>query len=256
MKNGVPMPRGIELAVPVALRRGFVGVFIRSLVAPAELLITGGGRFVLVGLRYARRFSAGIAEIEAEFAEAIAALRLLPRTGPVRCELWLYSRYGSLRHFDVADDGLTELDAYGMPLDAAKPEAAPGLPAATPPVAPGAEPAPAEKPGAPLENRGHVLRWLAKWNAARLAGKTVAELESGRLRNLLDAVRPVSIARRNRKKIPEKKIPAMAGEPAGEKDPAAENRNTENPGTEKFSSSDPCSENFSGISRWSCPKPG
>lgn len=234
MKRGPLMPRGIELAVPVALRRGQVGVFIRSLVTTAEILITGNGRFVLVGVRYARKFCACIAEIEAEFAEVITMLRLVPRTGPVSCELWLYSRYDTLRHFRIDDAGLVELDAYGIPLDEARPAEAAVLPdraASIPPdasAAPAASSAPESRAPASPDKRGPVLRWLAKWNAARLAGKSVDGIESSRLRNILDAVRPSLKRKRCRKKNPVEKIPAGAPEPE-EIDPAGIATNKKDP---------------------------
>jgi len=63
MKRGPSMPKGIAFAVPVALRRGHVMVFIPSLLNLAEFLITGNGWFVMVRVRLARRIYASIAEI-------------------------------------------------------------------------------------------------------------------------------------------------------------------------------------------------
>ena len=54
MKRGPRMPRGMVFAVPVALRRGHVMVFIPSSRNLAEFLITGNGWFVMVRVRLAR----------------------------------------------------------------------------------------------------------------------------------------------------------------------------------------------------------
>jgi hypothetical protein len=150
-------------------------IFFPSLTNIGEFLITGNGYFVLVGIRFARRIRAALAEIEAEYAEAIVDLQLAPRTGPVSCELWLYSRYGTLRYFRVNDTALAEIDQYGMPLPRAKPAAVTG-PAENEQTPDGS--VMFEVPAAgPVDKRGAVLRYLAKWNAARLAGKKVWEMD-------------------------------------------------------------------------------
>lgn len=187
MKRGPGMPRGIAFALPVALRRGHVMVFIPSLINIGEFLIAGNGFFVLVGIRFARRIRAALKEIEAEFAEAIADLRLAPRTGPVACELWLYSRYGTLRHFRVNDNAIAEIDLYGLPLDLKKPAATNGPAGKEPAPAPGTPAGPALPAAAPAGTRGHVLRYLAKWNAARREGKKVWDAGGSELRSILDA---------------------------------------------------------------------
>ncbi|MGB9176821.1 MAG: hypothetical protein WCB46_08825, partial [Methanoregula sp.] len=81
MRRGPQISQGLTLAIPFALRRGYVMVFMAVLMNLADFLITGNGLFVLVRVRLARRIRAGIAEIEAEFEDAINSLRLVPRTG-------------------------------------------------------------------------------------------------------------------------------------------------------------------------------
>ena len=183
------MPRGINFALPVALRRGHVMVFLPSPVNIGEFLITGNGLFVMVGVRFARKIRATLHEIGVEFAEVITDLRLAPRTGPVSCELWLYSRYGTLRYFRVDDDALVEVDLYGLPLDLAKPVAM-ASPAARDPMLlpePGNPATPPVTAAAPADKRSSILRYLAKGNAARLAGKEAGLPGGGELRTILNA---------------------------------------------------------------------
>jgi hypothetical protein len=180
------MPRGIRFALPVALQRGHVMVFVPSLVNLGEFLIAGNGLFVLVGVRFARRIRAALHEIEAEFTEAIGDLRVAPRTGPVTCELWLYSRYGTLRYFRVNDGSITELDPFGLPLNSGKPATAAGPAGTEREPAPGTPALTAETAAGPLDERGPILRYLKKWNAARLAGRKVWEMESSELRTILN----------------------------------------------------------------------
>jgi hypothetical protein len=211
------MPTGMALAVPVALRRGHVMVFIPSLLNLGEFLITGNGWFVLVRVRLARKLFAGIADIEAEFSDAITGLRLVPRSGPVSCELWLYSRYGTLRHFRVGDAGLVEIDCYGTPLDQVKPavtgfpsggDEAQGAhgPAATGPANPGT-----------TDTRGPILRWLARWNAARIAGQAGEATGSSQLKKILDTGGPGTKSKKAAGKKAAGKDPAAAGPAVPEK---------------------------------------
>ena len=220
MKRGPLMPRGIALAIPLALKRGHVMVFIRTLLNLGEFLITGNGQFVLVGVRFARKFLASIAEIEAEFAEVITGLRLVPRAGPVSCELWLYSRYGSLRHFRICDAGLVELDSSGTPLDQLKPVASgisPNSDNVPMPTVTAAAGSPAH--GTP-DTRSHILRWLKKWNAARVAGKGSDAMGSSELKKILDAGEPGPITKRASGKKPVSKNVAALADP--EKNPGPE----------------------------------
>lgn len=114
VKGGTDMPRGIAFALPIATRRGHVMIFIPSLFNLGDFIIAGSGRFVIVRIRFAQKISADIRQIESEFATTIAGLRAVPRQGPVSCELWLYSRYGTLRYFKVGDTGVEEIDSLGL----------------------------------------------------------------------------------------------------------------------------------------------
>jgi hypothetical protein len=167
-------------------------VFMAALLNLAEFLITGNGLFVLVRIRLARRIRAGIVDIEHEFADTIAGLRLVPRSGPVSCELWLYSKHGILRHFRVEDTRLVEIDCCGIPLDQVRAAAAPtgsvqpdgGL------VGPAAEHA-GKVPAGPAPNPECLsIRWLKKWNAARKAAEKSGQPVSDALQKMLDAGKP------------------------------------------------------------------
>jgi hypothetical protein len=167
MRRGPEPEKGYEAAIPVALRRGRLMRFRSSPSYVSNFLFYGNGLLVLVCLRLAKRLSrATIAEISAEYADAIAGLCTIPCGGPVSRELWLYSRHGALRFFRLGSDGdLEEIDRDGLPFVNGKPivpvEPASG---ATRPAAP----APAAGlPGYPCSANppGHVLRFLKKWNA-------------------------------------------------------------------------------------------
>ena len=192
MRRGPQISQGLALALPFALKRGHVMVFMATLLNLAEFLITGNGLFVLVRVQLARRIRSDIGEIEAEFADAIAGLRLVPRTGPVSCELWLYSRHGTLRHFRIEDTRIVEIDCYGTPPGLAKPVAGPGIPADRTGSVPGPEPAGAVTGpgGSVIDRKSPVYRWLVKWNAARKAGEATGSAGCSELKKILDSVKP------------------------------------------------------------------
>jgi hypothetical protein len=114
-----PLPsRGFDAALPVARARGHVEHFRRMRGNTADLMVSGSGILAIIRLQNAPRLYGTIAEIEWEFRDAIARLRIHPAGGPVSRELWLYSRYGVLRFFRVLDNGIVEIGADGKILDA------------------------------------------------------------------------------------------------------------------------------------------
>ena len=126
MSHG-PLPaKGFDAALPVALARGHVMFFWRGRGSTSDLMVSGNGILAIIAIRNAPRLYGTLAEIEAEFRDAIARLRIHPAGGPVSRELWLYSRYGVLRYFRVEDAGIVELYADGSIMTAAPP-----VPAAT-----------------------------------------------------------------------------------------------------------------------------
>jgi hypothetical protein len=186
MTRGPNITRGLAFALPLALRRGHVMAFIPSFRNLADFIMVANGLFVLVRVRLARKLTAALAAIEAEFAETITGLRLIPRAGPVLCELWLYSRYGALRHFRVGDAGLAEIDCYGTPLDQVT------ISGAEPCRTAGSDPA--QEPGTAglsrsdsADSRDPILRWLKKWNSDRQAGVPAGGPAASSLKKILDA---------------------------------------------------------------------
>jgi len=93
-------------------------LFRRTRGSTADLMVSGGGILAIVRVRNAPRIHGTPAEIAAEYSNAIALLRIHPAGGPVSLELWLCSRYGVLRFFRVAGDGIVEIGPDGNVLPA------------------------------------------------------------------------------------------------------------------------------------------
>jgi len=104
---------GFAAALPVARRRGHVDLFRHGQGTRAEFLIAGSVLLAIVRLRRATCLHGTVADIALLFRKVIDDFRGYPAGGPVVRELWLYSRYGVLRFFRVADDGIVEIAADG-----------------------------------------------------------------------------------------------------------------------------------------------
>jgi hypothetical protein len=169
MKRGPEPVKGYEAAIPAALRRGRVMRFRSSPSYVSDFLFYGNGLLVLACLRLAKRLSrATIAEISAEYADAIAGLCTVPCGGPVSRELWLYSRHGALRFFRVGAAGLVEIDRDGVSFVDGKPVCS-ILPA------PDKAGSPAPVAGIPagsgsIDPNSRIIRWLKKRNAMKKSG--------------------------------------------------------------------------------------
>ena len=191
MKRGPRPHKGFEAAIPFALRRGQVMRFLPCPWYAGDFLIVGTGCLAIVSIRLASRFRATVAEIQVEYSVPVTGLLIVPGGGPVSRELWLYSRKGALRYFQVGEAGLTEIDHHGdIPVE--------GKPATTLPKSP-VEPVPrvtvtpAEIISGTADPRGPILRWLAKRNAARKA----------------EGEKPVIPAEPGKKPVPAKRVRAV-----------------------------------------------
>ncbi len=179
MSRGPPPARGFDVAIPVALMRGRVMRFQTARDHICDFAIAGNGILALVRLMMATRLHASIAEITRDYSDPVNGLYAIPFGGPVSRELWLYSRYGILRFFRLAETGLIEIDGYGFPFVNGKPviilsappvaNPAPASPAIPGEIVPGlcslppSLPAVTVGPGpGPLDPRSPIIRWLQK----------------------------------------------------------------------------------------------
>jgi len=224
MKRG-PFPlKGLDMAIPVAMKRGSVMLFQPLPEHVCDFTITGNGILALVRLMSAMRLHASIAEISRHYSDAVAGLCTVPFGGPVSRELWLYSRYGTLRFFRVTESGLVEIDGNGFPFVNGKPVISlPTQPVASPLTSclaisgPG-NPVPAVAvvtgpPGSgPFDPKSPIIRWLKKKNS----GKKPGTEETGMICQA-DAVRNANLPDKQptatKKQIPSLESGAPAAKP-------------------------------------------
>jgi len=121
MRRGPPPTKGFDIAIPIAMGRGSVMLFQQLPEHVCDFTITGNGIFALVRIMATTRLHEAVAEISWEYSCAITWLSTLPFGGPISRELWLYSRYGTIRFFRVLETGLIEIDCHGFPFVNGKP---------------------------------------------------------------------------------------------------------------------------------------
>jgi|SRR5208337_215771 len=113
-----PLPKkAIDEALPVAEARGMIIFCQPGTGSVCDFVIAGAPFTAMVRVKRSRRLHCPLPEIESQFAEPLARLRLVPSLSHRCRELWVCGQYGTLRFFCVSDAGFTEIDRDGKPLD-------------------------------------------------------------------------------------------------------------------------------------------
>jgi hypothetical protein len=131
-----PLPhKGIGIAMPVALGRGFVILCRHYYGFVCDLVIAEAGRTAIVRIFRTKRLHDTVADMAGQFRNGIAGLsRVFPDSGR-SLEIWACDYYGNLRFFRVVEGPvLQEIDRHGSLFDPGTQAAgamgtAPGAPA-------------------------------------------------------------------------------------------------------------------------------
>jgi hypothetical protein len=124
MTRGRRPQKAIDVALPLAQKRGEVFPVFREKEYAADLVIVSEAWIIFVRVKRTRRLHCSIAEIENQFSETIAILRsLLQREDLIR-ELWICSTHERWRFFQVEPDRLVEINHEGNPVKNKEPGAA------------------------------------------------------------------------------------------------------------------------------------
>ena len=116
MTRGRLPKKGLDEALPVALKRGVVMSILQTGESVCDFSIIDKDTVVLVRVRRARQIHGSVEALEREFHEPIIRLRSVPGPIPVIRELWIYSRYSTWRFFCIEDAGIVEICRDGTPL--------------------------------------------------------------------------------------------------------------------------------------------
>ena len=109
MSRGPVSERALEEALALARKRGIIIPIRPGRDSPCSFQVVGRSELVFVTVKLSRQFH-GIAEdIGHQYREDIFRLRIIIGPPGTRRELWVRSRYGRWRFFDVTDSGITEV---------------------------------------------------------------------------------------------------------------------------------------------------
>jgi hypothetical protein len=109
MSRGPVSQNALDRAMPLATLRGTVYFLEPGCESPANFEIVNGRGVTFVSARTSRCFHSSIPELEAVYHEAVCRLRAIPCSPGVYRELWICSRYGRWRFFEVREHDLVEI---------------------------------------------------------------------------------------------------------------------------------------------------
>jgi hypothetical protein len=116
MTRGRPPRKALKEAIPIAEKRGEVWPYQPKSVSPCDFSIISSGHVTFVCVKHIRRLRCTTTELLRKFPETIIALRLIPTSPAISCELWICSPKGAWRFFRTGYDSVTELGTDGEPL--------------------------------------------------------------------------------------------------------------------------------------------
>src|SRR5512137_2125286 len=118
--NRGPLPqKGIEIAMPVALARGFVILCRHYYGYVCDLVIAEPGRTTIVRVFRTKRLYDTVAGMAGQFRTGIAGLSRVPPDPGRSLEIWACDYYGNLRFFRLRGTDLVEIRQDGIPFDQA-----------------------------------------------------------------------------------------------------------------------------------------
>lgn len=115
--RGPPPKSAINDSIKIAWARGFVTPCQRGRGSACDFVIHATTYTAVVLIMRSRRLHASLAEMQAQCAEPLGRLRLVPQGLCRSLEIWACSQYGGIRFFRVNGSGFVELRRDGEPLD-------------------------------------------------------------------------------------------------------------------------------------------
>lgn len=109
MSRGPVSATALMDALAIAGRRGSVILIQPGRESPCNFEIVSRRESVFVTVKMSRNIRGPAEEIEARYRDDIFRLRMIFGASHVRKELWVRSRYGRWRFFEVTDTGIAEV---------------------------------------------------------------------------------------------------------------------------------------------------
>ena len=109
--------RALKDAIPIAKARGLIQLAMGGPERIYDLSIVSKIPIVFASIMFAPKILASIPELAEYYASDLARLRVIARDAAVVIELWIRSRHGTWRFFQVTPSSLVELDREGKRLE-------------------------------------------------------------------------------------------------------------------------------------------
>jgi hypothetical protein len=116
MSRGPKPIRALRFAMPAAWQRGRVQMAEYGPEILYDFTIVSGVPVAFIRVKFAARILLSLAEVAADFKEAIEGLKTITHDAAISRELWLCSKHGTLRFFRIIADGIVELGRDGKSL--------------------------------------------------------------------------------------------------------------------------------------------
>lgn len=105
--------RALKDAIPIAKARGLIQLAMGGPERIFDIAIVSKIPHVFASVMFAPKILAPLAELEEYYRTDIARLRLIARDAANVIELWIRSRHGTWRFFQVTPSSLVEIDRGG-----------------------------------------------------------------------------------------------------------------------------------------------
>ncbi|NMB77616.1 MAG: hypothetical protein GYA23_00800 [Methanomicrobiales archaeon] len=110
--------RAIREAIPIAKARGLIQLAMGGPERMYDLSIVSKIPIVFASIMFAPKILAPVPELAEYYQTDLARLRLIARDAANVTELWIRSRHGTWRFFQVTPSTLVEIDREGKRLEA------------------------------------------------------------------------------------------------------------------------------------------
>jgi hypothetical protein len=117
MTRGPRPHRALADAIPIAKARGLIQLAMGGPERVYDIAIVSKIPIRFVSVAFAPKILAPVPELAEYYTNDLARLRVIARDVTVVTELWIRSRHGTWRFFQVTPDTLVEIDREGNRID-------------------------------------------------------------------------------------------------------------------------------------------
>ena len=117
MSRGARPHRALDDAIPIAKARGLIQMAMGGPERIFDIAIVSKIPIVFASIMFAPKILAPVPELAEYYRNDLARLRVIARDTAVVIELWIRSRHGTWRFFQVMPSSLVEIDREGKRLE-------------------------------------------------------------------------------------------------------------------------------------------